>query len=146
MTQTHHNDATTIIARLVSEWPSNAPDSALEEARLWLDTHKSGQRASDIRALAHNTLVSLDALLRALQGGAAFDVLLDARKALARFVHQEPARDEAELVVKFAPTGEVTLLREGHHFTIEDEELDQVRDAVNYRKREIRKRQRRSQG
>jgi hypothetical protein len=37
----------------------------------------------------------------------------------------------------------VTLVRGGQPFTIMDDELELVRDAVNTRKREVRKRERR---
>jgi hypothetical protein len=135
-----HTDVYAIIANLVNEWPSEAaPDSeALRAARRWLEAHN----AHDPRPLAQETLASLDALLRALQGGAAFDALLNAREMLAGYIHHAPIRSDA-LNVKLAPSGGVTLVRNGQHFTIDDAELEAVRDAINERKREVRKLQRR---
>lgn len=134
------SDVYTLIARLVNEWPGETASATLEQARNWL----AQQETDDAHILARDTLASLDRLMHALQGGAAFDSLLNTREALTRYVNRQPSRDEGGLQVKFAPAGGVTLLRKGHHFTISDEELELVRDAVNTRKREIRKRQRRS--
>lgn len=96
------------------------------------------------RALAIETLAVLDRLLQTVEGGAALDALFDARQVLARFAAQTPPAP-TPLAVKLPPTGGVTLVRNGHHFTIPDEDLEAVREAINERKREVRKRQRRLQ-
>jgi hypothetical protein len=131
----------TLLERLVHEWPADArPNDAHAAAQAWLKAHE--QPAP--QTLARETLESLDALLRALQGGVAMDRLLDAREALTRYIQREPPRQES-LTVKLSPAGGVTLLRGGQHLTIDDSDLDQVREAITVRKREVRKRQRREQ-
>ncbi len=129
-----------IIAHLVETYAADNEEAraALHEARTWLDAHAS----NDPRVLAQETLESLDALLRVLQGGTAVDALLQAREALKRYINRVPAESD-RLQVKFAPSGGVILQRNAQHMTIQDDELEQVRDAVNTRKRELRKRQRR---
>jgi hypothetical protein len=131
----------TLLERLVHEWPADAGRSeSYEAARAWLAAHQHPEP----HTLARETLESLDALLRALQGGVAMDRLLDAREALNRYIHREPPR-QPTLEVKLSPAGGVTLLRGGQHLTIADEDLDKVREAITVRKREVRKRQRREQ-
>jgi hypothetical protein len=46
------------------------------------------------------------------------------------------------LTTTTSSVGGVTLVRGGQHFTINDNELDIVREAINTRKRELRKRER----
>jgi hypothetical protein len=131
----------TLLERLVNEWPAEARASdAYAAAQTWLKAHEQ----PDPHTLARETLESLDALLRAMQGGVAMDRLLDAREAITRYIQREPPRQEA-LTVKLSPAGGVTLLRGGQHLTIPDGDLDQVREAITVRKREVRKRQRREQ-
>jgi hypothetical protein len=131
----------TLLERLVHEWPAEARASdAYAAAQTWLKAHEQ----PDPHTLARETLESLDALLRAMQGGVAMDRLLDAREAITRYIQREPPRQEA-LTVKLSPAGGVTLLRGGQHLTIPDGDLDQVREAITVRKREVRKRQRREQ-
>lgn len=138
------SDVHTIIAHLVEAWharteaPENQPE-ALKEAQDWLQAHNSSH---DPRTLAQDTLASLDTLLRALQGGMAMDALLDAREALAKYINREPGRED-RLSVRLAPSGGVSLIHGGRHLTINDDELDMVREAINTRKREVRKHQRR---
>jgi hypothetical protein len=133
-------DIYSIIAHLVHEWPVEATENheALHVAQQWLEAHNH----EDPRLLAYETLAALDALLRTLQGGAAVDALLDARKALLKYVSNQPGQEDG-LHVDSGPSGGVTLRRGEQHFTIQDDELEQVRDAVNTRRREMRKRQRR---
>jgi hypothetical protein len=134
------HDVYSIIARLVHEWPTEPTENheALHTAQEWLKTHNR----EDPRLLAYETLAALDALLRTLQGGAAVDALLDARKALLKYVSNQPGQEDG-LHVDFGASGGVMLRRGEQHFTIQDDELEQVRDAVNTRRREMRKRQRR---
>jgi hypothetical protein len=134
------HDVYSIIAHLVHEWPTDASEDheALHAAQKWLETHSH----EDPRLLAYETLAALDALLRTLQGGAAVDALLAARKALLKYVSNQPGEEDG-LTAASGPSGGVTLRRGEQHFTIQDDELEQVRDAVNTRRREMRKRQRR---
>lgn len=138
------DDAYVILANLVASWPDETAASSpeLDAARAWLQT----RRTADIRTLARDTLGVLDLLLQRLQGGTARDLLFDTREALAKYVHYgAPSPTDAALTVKLTPAGGVTLLRNGQHFTIDDDDLDQVREAINTRRREIRKRLRRQQ-
>lgn len=131
-----HTDPYTIIAHLVNAWPSGASSPALDAARAWLKDRDT----TDVRTIASDTLTLLDALLRALEGGAALDGLLSTREALVKYVNREPGQRANDMLrAHFAPAGGVTLIRNGQHFTIGDEELEQVRDAVNTRRREMRK-------
>jgi hypothetical protein len=97
----------------------------------------------DARALARDALAAMDALLTIVQGGPALEALVDARETLSNFANQKDSQDDRMLVVQQPALGGITLVRGGRSFTINDDELEQVRDAVNARKREIRKRQRR---
>lgn len=142
-----HNNVYTIITRLVEDWPAEAEQhsEALAEARAWLKNHKN----NDVRTLARDTLEPLDRLLHTLEGGTAFDTLLNARAALTRYANRdaanpgEPSHDNDTLTIKLTPAGGVTLVRKGQHLTINDEALEHVRDVINERRRELRKRQRR---
>ncbi len=135
-----HDDVATILARLIDSWPTSdhAPPEVLDQARAWLADRRKG----DVRTLAHDTLASLDVLLQALQGGGARDVLFDAREALARYVQHNYGPTD-DLTVRLPPSGGVTLVRGGRNMTIGDAEMEQVREAINERKREIRKHERR---
>ncbi len=97
----------------------------------------------DARALARDALAAMDALLTIVQGGPALEALVDARETLSNFANQKDSQDDRMLVVQQPALGGITLVRGGRSFTINDDELEQVREAVNARKREIRKRQRR---
>jgi hypothetical protein len=98
----------------------------------------------DARALARNVLASMDALLSIVQGGNALEALVDAREALANFANQkDQPQDDRALTVQLPVMGGVTLIRGARSFTIDDEDLELVREAINTRKREIRKRERR---
>lgn len=131
----------TLLAQLVAEHPMQEPEpgTALAAAR---DLLASRQEPTP-RGLAEDALAALDALLQSLEGGVAFDALLDARQALLKYVQQIPPKP-GTLAVRSYSTGGVTLLRDGQHFTISDSELDEVRETINVRKRELRKRQRRA--
>ncbi|NJP06044.1 MAG: hypothetical protein HC837_10680 [Chloroflexaceae bacterium] len=96
----------------------------------------------DAHALAREALQAIDLLMTTIQGGLALRSLVDARETLQSFVNKEQ-RSDKEVSVQYPTTGGVTLVRGNRFFTIDDHELEIVRDAVNTRKREIRKRQRR---
>lgn len=141
-------DVYNILARLVERLEATsthdeASQQIITEARDWLRQHSNRPDAVDVRVLAQDVRDALDALLRALEGGKGQDVLRDARVALSRYVVPAPELSDETLRVQFPPSGGVTLARRGKHFTISDDELEQVRDAVNTRKREVRKLQRR---
>lgn len=97
----------------------------------------------DARALARDALATMDALLSVVQGGKALEALVDAREALSNFAHSRDAQDDRTLTVQLPVMGGITLIRGGRSFTIHDSDLEAVREAINTRKREIRKRQRR---
>lgn len=96
-----------------------------------------------IQNLAQQARNALDALLENIQGGEGGRVLIDARVVLSNYIQRERNHSDRSLTVQMPPVGGVTLVRGGQSFTIQDEELEVVRDAVNTRKREIRKRERR---
>lgn len=102
--------------------------------------------APDARVLARNALDALDALLSVVRGGEALEALVDAREALSHFAQRTPQKNSADdrsLTVQLPALGGVTLMRGSRSFTIDDDELELVRDAVNTRKREVRKKERR---
>lgn len=101
------------------------------------------EKATSVQGLAQQAINALDALLERLEGGEGLRVLIDARGALSVYVQRGAMQTDKELTVKASPVGGVTLVRSGQHFTINDEELELVREAVNVRKRELRKRERR---
>lgn len=133
-----HTEVYHVITKLVHTRPEEDRSEAVEAARAWLNARSNG----DVRTIARDALDAIDALLRALEGGTALDTLFDAREALAKYVQRGMGEDDGALRVNLPPSGGVTLLRHGQHFTIHDDELEEVRDAVNSRKREVRKRQR----
>jgi hypothetical protein len=98
---------------------------------------------SNVQELARRVLESLDALLQSVEGGEGLRVLVDARGVVSGYVQRGSFQPDKPLTVKPSSVGGVTLVRGGQHFTINDDELETVRDAVNSRKREIRKRERR---
>ncbi|NJN68254.1 MAG: hypothetical protein HC884_16845 [Chloroflexaceae bacterium] len=102
------------------------------------------QDKNNARELAQQALHALDALLRSVEGGGGWRLLVDARGALSGYVQQGAIPPDAPITVQPAATGGVTLVRGRQHFTIVDDELDQVREEINARKREIRKRERRA--
>ncbi|NJK79429.1 MAG: hypothetical protein HC876_03305 [Chloroflexaceae bacterium] len=132
-----------IVADLLNELPAPIAEGSnvAAEARAWLKQQSSA--SPNVRQLAQTARDGLDALLRAVKGGRAHETLLDARVALGRYIAPGPEAGNDALSVQFAPGGGVTLVRDGRHFTISDEELELVREAVNTRKREVRKLQRR---
>ncbi len=97
-----------------------------------------------VQQLAQRALNTIDALLSSIEGGEGLRPLIDARGVLSGFVHRQRPPHDAPLTTLMPPVGGVTLVRSGQHFTITDEELEQVRDAVNTRKRELRKQARRA--
>ncbi len=138
-------DIYAILESLLAELPPEvaAQSSAAAEAQVWLKQHSS--RAADVRTTALIARDAVDALLRALEGGKGLDVLRDARAAMSRYVTPVPSAesDDDTLTVQVVPSGGVTLSRRGKHLTINDAELEAVREAINERKREVRKLQRR---
>lgn len=96
-----------------------------------------------IQNLAQQARNALDALLEKIQGGEGGRVLIDARVVLSNYIQRERNYSDRSLTVQMPSVGGVTLVRGGQSFTIQDEELEAVREAVNTRKREIRKRERR---
>ncbi len=96
------------------------------------------------RELAQQALQALDTLLHSVEGGGGWRLLVDARGALSGYVQQGAPPPDTALTVQPAATGGVTLVRGRQHFTITDEELEQVREEINARKRELRKRERRA--
>jgi hypothetical protein len=95
-----------------------------------------------IEQLARQVRNTLDAFLEKLQGGDGVRTLIDARVVLSSYIQREKVQAEKPLTIQMPSVGGVTLVRGGQAFTIRDEELEIVRDTVNTRKREIRKRER----
>jgi hypothetical protein len=104
------------------------------------------QHSKNVRNLAEHALQAMDALLQAIEGGGGLRVLIDARGVLSSYVHGEAGRDDTPLTARQSAVGGVTLARGGQHFTINDDELERVREEINTRKREIRKQERRASG
>ncbi len=98
---------------------------------------------TNVQELARRVLDTLDALLQAVEGGEGLRVLVDARGVVSGYVQRGSFQPDKPLTIKPSSVGGVTLVRGGQHFTINDDELETVRDAVNARKRDIRKRERR---
>ncbi len=135
-------DTQALIEALLAAMPDDpAQRETVAAARAWLAAH--GSQAGDVRGVALAARDALDVLLRALEGGRGLDVLRDARVAISRYITPTPESGDDSLSVHVVPTGGVTLTRRGRHLTIYDEELEAVRDAINERKREVRKLQRR---
>lgn len=135
-------DTYALIEALLAAVPDDAEHrDTIAAARTWLAQHRS--KAGDVRGVALSARDALDVLLRALEGGRGLDVLRDARVAISRYVTPTPESGDESLSVHVVPTGGVALTRRGRHLTIYDEELEAVRDAINERKREVRKLQRR---
>lgn len=103
----------------------------------------NNDRAQNTREIAQQAINALDALFERLEGGEGFRTLVDARGALSVYIQSGVLPPDTSLAIKPSSVGGVTLVRGGQHFTINDDELEAVRDAVNARKREIRKRERR---
>ncbi len=97
----------------------------------------------NIQELARKTLHAMDALLEQVHGGEGLRALIEARQILASFVQQGKLSPSKTLAVQLPPVGGVTMVRGGQTFSITDDELEAVREAINTRKREIRKRERR---
>lgn len=95
--------------------------------------------------LARQAIQSLDMLLQNIQGGEGLRVLIDARQALSNLVQRNALLSDKELTTQFPTIGGVSLVRGGQSFTIKDNELELVREAVNTRKREVRKVERRQE-
>lgn len=141
---TTQQDTFALIEALLAAVPDDpAHRETVAAAQTWLAQHRS--KASDVRGIALTARDALDVLLRALEGGRGLDVLRDARAAISRYITPMPVpeNDDDSLSVHVVPTGGVTLTRRSRHLTIYDEELEAVRDAINERKREVRKLQRR---
>jgi hypothetical protein len=92
--------------------------------------------------LAQQALTALDGFLRAVEGGEGLRLLIDARGILAHYVQRGEGKPEVALTTKTSPLSGVTLMRGSQHFSIHDSELEIVRDAVNARKRALRKQER----
>ncbi len=92
---------------------------------------------------AQQALDALDAFLEKIHGGDGLRVLIEALQVLSSYVQQTKVPHVRALTAQLPPVGGVTLVRGGQPFAITDDELEMVRDAVNTRKREIRKRERR---
>ena len=94
-----------------------------------------------MQRLAQQAIEALDTFLATLEGGTVLPVLLDARESLNSYVQKGAVERNKTLTVKFSPIGGVTLARAGRLFTLDDLDLEPVREAVNTRLREIRKRE-----
>ncbi len=92
--------------------------------------------------LAQQALHAMDALLEKLSGGEGLRALVEVRGVLADYVQQGTIKPDKTLQVQIPPVGGVTLVRGGQRCIINDDELESVREAINTRKREIRKRER----
>lgn len=92
--------------------------------------------------LAQQALHAMDALLEKLHGGEGLRAFVEARGVLADYVQQGTIKPDKALQVQIPPVGGVTLVRGGQRFTINDDELEPVRESINVRRREIRKRER----
>lgn len=96
------------------------------------------------KTLAEEALRAIDALLQSLEGGGGLRALIDARGVLASYVHGHVPPADAPLRVQQNVLGGITLVRGGQYFTLNDEEIDMVREAIAIRKRELRKKERKT--